>query len=335
MTKRWIAGVVAATWLVAGCSGSGGKDADPTTTTKAKAAETTTTVDPTAEVGAEFQALAETADAAIDDEAAARDEFAADNDLEGGIDSTRDLRNDLFDFDAAVRDLDVPDEYASEVNDVLTETARYIEVLDGFIEITDIPGYNDQLDQESEVRDAWTESVNTLAEGLGTEGIGTEDDNADDSGDDDPPADEGEAVEAGDTISDGTLSMEVPEGFTATNVGAVIQMEHETGAVLGIYTSYPESATTLEDVAKESSEGAADKNDWEIVAGPEELDVGEFDGVGYSLKDADGMLYISIYFDTGQDGSSRWRVISVDVSEDDVEEVMSAVEAAAATVTLD
>ncbi|WP_421118022.1 hypothetical protein ACE2AJ_11500 [Aquihabitans daechungensis] len=330
MTKRWIAGVVAATWLVAGCSGSGGDDADSTTTTKAEAAETTTTVDPTAEVGEDFQALAETADEAIDEEATTRDEFAAENDLEGAIDSTRDLRNDLFDFDAAVRELDVPEEYASEVNDVLTETARYIEVLDGFVEVTDIPAYNDQLDEESEVRDSWTESVNVLAESLGTDGLGT-----DDGGDDDdPPSEEAEIVDAGGTVTDGTLSMEVPEGFTGTD-GATIQMEHESGALLGIYSVYPESATTLEDVAKESIEGAAEKNGFEITAGPEELEVGDFQAIGYSSTATDGTMMVDVYFDTEVDADNRFRVISVEVSEDDIDEVMSAVEAAAPTVTLD
>lgn len=336
MGKRWIAGVVAATWFVTACGGSGGSDADPTTTTKPKAAETTTTVDDAAEVGADFQALAEDANDAIDEEAGARDEFAADNDLEGAIDSTRDLRNDLYDFDSGVRDLEVPEADASAVNDVLTETGRYIEVLDGFLEVEDIPAYNDQLDQEAEVRDAWVEAVNALAEDLGTDGIEStvgDDGSSDDDTTTTEPADE--EVQAGDTISDGSLSIEVPEGFTATAT-SVIEMEHESGATAGIYTVFPDDGVdTLEDVAKASAEGAADKNGFTIDAGPEELEVGDLDAIGYSLSDDDGMQYISIYFDTEVDDTTRWRVISVDVSEDDVEDVMSAIEAAAPTVKLE
>ncbi len=329
MTKRWIAGVVAVMWLVAGCSGSGGKDADPTTTTKAKAAETTTTVDPTAEVGADFQALSETADAAIDEEATTRDEFAAENDLQGATDSTRDLRNDLFDFDGAVRDLDVPKEYASELNDVLTETGRYIEQLDAFLEVTDIPAYNDQLDAETAVRDDWTAAVNALADALGTAGLSTDTGSTDDT----TPTTEEEVIEAGGTVTDGTLSMEVPKGFTGTD-GATIQMEHESGATLGVYSVYPESATTLDAAAKESAEGAADKNGYEILSGPEELEVGDFKAIGYSSKAEDGTVIVDIYFDTEVDADNRWRVISVEVSQDDIDAVMSAVEAVAPTVKL-
>jgi hypothetical protein len=332
MSKRWIAGVVAATWFVAACGGSGGKGADPTTTTKPKAAETTTTVDTSKQVGEDFQALAEDANDAIQEEATARDDFAAENDLDGAIESTRDLRNDLFDFDKGVRDLEFPDDHASAVNEVLSATGSYIDLLDGFLEIEDIPAYNDQLDKEADVRDAWTEAVNALADDLGTDGISSSVGDDDDTTTTEPDTED--EVQAGDTISDGTLSIEVPEGFTAT-AGATIQMEHESGAMLGIYTTFPESATTLEDVAKDSAEGAADKNDWEIVGGPEDLEVGDFDAIGYSLKDDDGMIHISIYFDTEVEGQSRWRDISVDVSEDDVDTVMSAVEAVAPTVKLE
>ena len=329
MAKRWIAGLVAATWLVAGCSSNGGTDAD-TTTTKAKAAETTTT-SPDAAAGKEFQALAETTDGAIDDEATTRDDFAAQNDLDGAIDSTRDLRNDLFDFDAAVRALDISDEHASEVNDVLTATGRYIEELDAFLDLTDIPAYNDQLDAETTVRDDWTTAVNALADSLGTDGIGTEDLTGDDTTTTTTTDDE--VVEAGGTVTDGTLSMEVPKGFTGSD-GATIQMEHESGATLGIYSVYPETATTLEAVAKESAEGAADKNGDVITAGPEDLEVGDFKAIGYSSKAEDGTLIVDIYFDTEVDADNRFRVITVEVAAEDIDTVMSAVEAAAPSLKL-
>ena len=335
MGKRWIAGVVAATWFLAACGASGGSDADPTTTTKPKIAATTTTEDPTAEVGADFQELAEQANEAMTQEATARDQFAADNDLQGAIDSTRDLRNELYDFDAAVRDLDVPKANASAANDVLTENGRYIEVLDGFLEVEDIPAYNDQLSKESEVRTAWLDAVNALADDLGTDGIESTV-GGDGSSDDETTTTvaEEEQVQAGDTVSDGSLSIEVPKGFTAT-ASSVITMEDDKGSTIGIYSVYPESATKLADVAKDSAEGAAEKNDYEIVGGPEDLEVGDFKAIGYSSKAPDGTMIVDVYFDTEVDADNRFRVISVEVSEGNIDDVMSAVEAVAPTVKLE
>ena len=336
MGKRWIAGVVAATWFVAACGASGGSDADPTTTTKPKAAATTTTEDPTAEVGADFQELAEQANEAMTQEATARDQFAADNDLQGAIDSTRDLRNELYDFDAAVRDLDVPKANASAANDVLTENGRYIEVLDGFLEVEDIPAYNDQLSKESEVRTAWVDAVNALADDLGTDGIEPTV-GGDGSSDDETTTTEAtdQEAQAGDTVSDGSLSIEEPEGFTAS-ASSVITMEDDQGTTIGIYTVFPDdSATTLAKVAKASAEGAAEKNDFDIVGGPEDLEVGDFKAIGYSSKDADGRMYVDVYFDTEVDADNRFRVISVEVSEENINDVMSAVEAVAPTVKLE
>jgi hypothetical protein len=335
MGKRWIAGVVAATWFVAACGASGGSDADPPTTTKPKAAATTTTEDPTAEVGADFQGLADQANEAMAQEATARDQFAADNDLQGAIDSTRDLRNDLYDFDAAVRDLDVPEANASAANDVLTANGRYIELLDGFLDVEDIPAYNAQLGKETEVRTAWVDAVNALADDLGADGI--ESTVGDDgSSDDEPTTTEAtEEVQAGGTVSDGSLSIEVPEGFTAS-ASSVITMEDDQGTTVGIYSVFPdESATTLAKVAKASAEGAAEKNDLEIIGGPEDLEVGDFPAIGYSSKDQDGRIYVDVYFDTKVDADNRFRVISVDVAEENVDDVMSAVEAVAPTVKLE
>jgi hypothetical protein len=84
-----LVGLVAPLTFVAACGSSGGGDAKDATTTAAptttEATTTTTEVDEDA-AGEEFQGLVEDADQAITDETEARDELAADNDLDGAID---------------------------------------------------------------------------------------------------------------------------------------------------------------------------------------------------------------------------------------------------------
>ena len=334
MAKRWMVGALVTTVLLAGCGGSGGgseaSDA-PTTTTKAEAAATTTTTEvDLSEVGDEYQALIEKADGAIDDEIVTRDDFASQNDLSGGIDSTRDLRNELFDFDAAVRKLDVPEDQAGAVNDVLTETGSYIAVLDDYLGITEIADYNTQLDDEADARTAWYEAVNALADELEVDGIDNEVDGA---GDTTTTTSTDDEVEAGDTVETTTASMEVPEGFTAT-AAASIQMTDEDGATIGLYGLYPDEADSLSQVAKTSAEGAAEKNGYEIVGGPEDLEVGDYDAIGYAYDDGDGNSIVDIFFEAEDSAGSNWHLISVEAPEKDMDGVMAALEAVLDTVVI-
>lgn len=334
MTTRWMAGAVVAAVVLAGCGGSGGgSDAgDATTTTKATAASTTSTTEADlSEVGEEYQSLVEDADGAIDDEIAVRDEFAAQNDLSGGVDSTRDLRNELFDFDAAVRKLDVPEDQAGAVNDVLTETGSYIAVLDDYLDITEISEYNTQLDDEADARGAWYEAVNALADALGVAGVENEVDGSGTGSTTTTTAEE--AVEAGDTVETSTASMEVPEGFTAT-AAATIQMTDGDGATIGLFNVYPDDADSLAEVAKASAEGAAEKNGYEIIGGPEDIEVGDDDAVGYAYDDGDGNSIVDIFFEGKDATGAEWHVISVEAPEKDIDAVMEALEAVLDTVVI-
>jgi hypothetical protein len=333
MAKRWMAAAIVATFVLAGCSSSGSDGADKTTTTKAEAESTTsTTAVDLSEVGADYQDAIEEADGAIDDEIAARDAFAAENDLDGGIDSTRDVRNDLFDFDAAMRKLDLPDDQQSAANDVLTETGRYIEVLDGYQELTDIDGYNAQLDDEAEVRVAWYEAVNALADQLEVDGIDNDlDSSSEGSTTTTEPADE--EVQAGDTVETSTVSIEVPEGFVAT-ASSTIEMTGDDGATVGIYTVYPDSGTTLEDVAEASADGTADKNDYELIGGHEEMTVGDYDALGYAFDDGDGNTIVDIYFEAEDATGNKWHLVSIEAPEKSIDQVMESVEAVLDTVVV-
>jgi len=334
MTKRWMAGALVTTVLLAGCGGgSGSEGADDPTTTKAPAAESTTTTTEVdlSEAAGDFQTAAEAADEAIADEIETRDGYAADNDLDGGIDSTRDLRNDLFDFDAEVREIEVPADQQAGVNDVLTETGRYIEVLDGYQEITDVDGYNAQLDDEAEARVAWYEAVNALADDLDADGIENEIDGG--ASTTEPADDSDEEVAAGDTLETSTASMEVPEGFSGPATFP-IRLTNEDGATVGISNVFDDEATTLEEVAASSAEGAADKNGYEVIGSHEEMTVGEYDALGWAFDDGDGTTIVDIYFEAEDSAGGQWHVVTVEASEDDIDQVMEAVEAVLDTVVI-
>lgn len=327
MRVRWMVTAVAvATLGVAGCGAGGGSDAeDATTTTKAK--ETTTTEAANIDAGA-FQVLFEDANDAIVAETEARNAFADESDLDGAIESSTELRSDLYTFDGAVRELDLEDEQEL-VNELLTASGTYIEVLDGFVEVTDISGYNEQFDAETEARIAFYDAGNALAEALDQEGVPNEldepSDDEEDTGDD--PETLAEEIPAGEVVNDGSFALEVPEGFTAT-VGAVIEMTHEGGATLGIYNVQPQGgADDLESVAAASSAGAVEKNDYEVIGEGEELEVGDLPAIGYAYDDGFGNTLIDVYFQAEDATGEEWHVISVTVPEDQVDEVMDAVEA--------
>ena len=338
MAKRWMAGALVAAAVLSGCSSDGGsdgaKDEKKTTTTAEPAPEATTTTEvDLGEVGEAYQDEVETADDAIHDELEVRDGFAAENDLDGAIDSSKDLRNELFEFDEAVRELEVPDDQASGVNEVLTETGRYIEALDGYVEVSDIAGYNEQLDAEADARIGWYVAVNELAEDLDVDGAENDIDAASESPSTDDTDDTDEEVPAGETIGTGTASMEVPEGFTAT-AAAVIEMTSEDGATLGLYNVYQDSADTLEEAAEASSSGAAEKNGYEVIGGPEEMEVGEYPALGYAMDDGEGNTLVDIYFEAEDAAGVQWHVISVVAPEDDIDAVMESVEAVLDTVVI-
>ncbi|MEZ5139466.1 MAG: hypothetical protein R2711_12100 [Acidimicrobiales bacterium] len=271
--------------LLAGCSSSGGDEKAATTTT---AAETTTTeTGPDLEaIGADVQDLLETADQAIDDEIAVRDGFAADNDLQSGIDSTRDLRQALYDFDGELRALELPDDLSKEVNAVLTANGGFIDVLDGYLEIEDIPAYNDQLDREAEARDQWYEAVGELADALEIDGV-ENDISGSSTGDDNPVSDDEEQIAAGDIAGDDLIQIQVPEGFTAAP-GFPIEMTDANGNTIGVYVVYDEDPSqSLEDRADEYAAGVADKNGFEIIGGPESDDIGDYPAIGYAFATDD------------------------------------------------
>lgn len=321
---RWLVTVVAvATLGVAGCGAEGGSDAGDATTTKAEQT-TTTEAGPSIEAGA-FQVLFEEADAAIAAETEARNAFADESDLDGAIASSADLRSDIYTFDGAVRELDLADEQEL-VNELLTASGAYIEVLDGFVEVSDISTYNDQFDAETEARIAFYDAGNALAEALELEGVpNVLDEPVEDDGDD--PETLAEETPAGEVVDDGSFAIEVPEGFTAT-VGAVIEMTHEGGATLGIYSVQPQGgADDLESVAAASSAGAVEKNGYEVLAEGEELEVGDLPAIGYAYDDGLGNTIVDAYFQAEDATGGEWHVISVTVPEDQVDEVMDAVEA--------
>jgi hypothetical protein len=311
--------VVAAVLLV-GCSSSSGSDGGKDTTTTTKKETTTTTVDPKEAAAKAYGPLLEDIDTAIEKESTARDGFAADNDLQGAIDSSKDLRNDLFDFDAAVRKLKVPDEAKAAVNRLLTEDGKYIEVLDGFVGITEIPDYNDQFDEEGTARDNWYGAADDLAKALGVDQVDFAP-AGEESTTTTEPADQ--ELSAGDTASTSTMSIAVPEGFTAT-VSGTIQMKDDNGSEIGLYNAYPDSGTTLDAVAKELADGTAAKNEWKIVNGPEKMKVGEYDAVGYSFAPDDTHTSVSIWFDALDGAGTRWHVITIDAADSDIDGVMNA-----------
>jgi hypothetical protein len=334
MAKRWVAGALVATIVLAGCSGSGGSDsADETTTTKAAETTTSTTAVDLSAVGGDYQDAIEVVDGAIDDEVETRDAFAAENDLDGSIDSTRDVRNDLYDFDGAVRKLDLPADQQSAANDVLTETGRYIEVLDGFQEVTDIDGYNAQLGDEADARIAWYEAVNALADDLEVDGVENDVDDSTSVSDTTTTETADEEVQAGDTVETSTVSIEVPEGFVAT-ASSTIEMTGDDGATVGIYSVDPDSGTTLEDVAETSADGTAEKNDYELIGGHEEMTVGDYDALGYAFDDGDGNTIVDIYFEAEDSAGGQWHLVSVEAPKGSIDQVMESVEAVLDTVVV-
>lgn len=319
--------------LLAGCSGSGSSDGAKTTTTEKSKATTTTTIDVKEEAAKAFQKLVDDADAAIEKESTARDGFAQDNDLESAIESTKDLRNDLFDFDADLRKLDVPDDATSALNDLLTEDGRYIEALDGFVDITEIPDYNDQFDKEQNARDDWYRAANALADELGAESVEFAPGGSD-TGSTTTSTPAQDEYQAGETVQTPSIAMTVPEGFTAT-AAATIQMEDDNGNKIGVYNVFPDdSATTLEAVAKASAEGTAEKNDYKIIGGPEKMTVGTYDAIGYSFATDDTHTSVTIYFEAMDVTATRWHSIDVEASDADIDDVMSALEAVLDSVTV-
>lgn len=324
--------------VLAGC-GRSDEPEEASTTTAAPAETTTTEAAPDLEaVGAEAQELLEAADDAIDDEAEARDERAGENDLEGAIDSTRDLRAALVELDGGLRDLDLPDDLAEDRNAVLRSTTDYIEVLDGFVDVEDAGGYNDQLDAEAEARQAWYADVADLADALEIEGI--VDDVAGDPDDDDAEGGDdvedvlGAEVSAGEVVDTSGMSIEVPEGFTAFEQFP-IEMIDEAGNAIGIYHVFPEDDTaTLEQVAEDYAQGAADKNGFEIIGGPEADDLGSYPAIGYAFATDDTHTEVILVFEAEDSTGTRFHVISVEAADEDVEQVMDALEAVVDTLVV-
>lgn len=331
--------------LVTGCGASGGSDG-ATTTTKAKAATTTevaetTTTEPDEIEGAEeFQALVEGIDASIDSEAAARDEAAAENDLDTALLGISDLRDVLYEFDGDLRDLDVADDAVESINAVLEANGEYIAVLDDFNGITEIPEYNDTLDREAEVRDAWEEAVNDAAKELDVDGIEEGLAESGSTGGDDPaepggsggPSDEeiianredNQGVEAGETITSTDASMTVPEGFTGTQEGP-LTMSGPNGAQLGLYSVSGEEGEDLAAIAKDYVEGAADKNGYKITGGPEDTPVGDFEGVAYYYEYDDGRVAYDVFFEAPDSAGNQFHVLNLTASAEDAEELVAAV----------
>ncbi|HEX2576100.1 MAG TPA: hypothetical protein VHK88_07105, partial [Aquihabitans sp.] len=351
--------------LLAACGSSGGDgDAAATTTTEAAAAaqaapstteaeEATTDADAGAEAeadvdadeaGEDYQALVEDMDATIDDESSARDAAAAENDLDAAIEGIGELRDKLFAFDEELRDLEVPDDAVEAINAVLEADGAYIEVLDEYAAITEISEYNELLDPEEGARDDWEDAVNAAAEELDvdgveeglngegqggvTEGDGTEDEGAEEETD----VASNEGVSAGETISSGSWSMEVPEGFTGSEVGGILSMTGPNDSVLGLYTVTPQGgATTLEDVAKNSIEGGAAKNGYEITGGPETAQVGSYEGVSYYYVYDGGTAGIDIYF---QADDGDFYLVSLDGADTDMEVLSTALAEVLPTVAM-
>ncbi|MCU1496794.1 MAG: hypothetical protein JWM47_747 [Acidimicrobiales bacterium] len=325
--------------LVTACGASGDSEG-ATTTTKAEAAPTTgvaksTTTEPDEIDGAqEFQAMVEDMDAAIDAEAIARDGAAAENDLATALAGISDLRDELFDFDGDLRDLGVDDAAVESVNAVLEADGAYIELLDEYNGITEISRYNELLDKEPDVRDGWEKAVNEAAEELGVDGVEAglagEEPAGDDGGSTTP---DNAGLEAGETITSTTASMEVPEGFTGTNDGPM-GMVGPNGATLGLFTVSGEAGEDLSDVAKDFVEGAADKNGYEITGGPEDTPVGDYEGVAYYYDYGDGTVAYDIFFEAEDGAGTRFHVLTLEASEDDAEELVAAVNKVLSTITI-
>ena len=70
-----------------------------------------------------------------------------------------------------------------------------------------------------------------------------------------------------------------------------VRVERTDGTIVGDRTLHgfgEPDLDTLDAVAKESAEGAAEKNGYEIVGGPEDLEVGDYEAVGYAYEDDEG-----------------------------------------------
>ncbi|MCU1369755.1 MAG: hypothetical protein JWO77_949 [Ilumatobacteraceae bacterium] len=329
--KKNVVAAIAAGFLLASCGASGGESGDrppPTTTTTSAPASTTSAVVDDEFDGDAFQELIVGADRSVDYEAGVRDGFAEDGDVPGAAESAGDLRFALNLFDEQLRELEVPASLQTTMNEVLTANGTFIEVLDGYVGVTEVDQYNDQLDAEAEARSGWYEALNSAAEAFGTDGIESDFEASTDDGG--APTDE--VIPAGEVAETGTASMEVPEGFEATAV-AVIEMENGNGARIGLYTLDPD-ATTLPDVAQQSVENGADKDGYEITGGPEETTVGDYEAIAYYFDYGDGTVGRSLYFEAEDSAGARWHVLSLDADDTEIEEVSAALESVLDTVTI-
>lgn len=328
--KKNVAAAVAAGFLLVSCGASGGGSdaASPSTTTRPPSTTTTTAAEDDAFDSAAFEELIVGADRSVEYEAGVRDEFATDGDVLGAAESASDLRFALNLFDEDLRELDVPASQQEVMNEVLTANGSFIEVLDGYAAVTDVDGYNEQLAAEAAVRADWYDVLNEAAEAFGVTGI--ESDLA--TGTDESEPSDDEPIPAGEVAATGTASMEVPEGFEA-DTAAVIEMENNTGAFIGLY-NVTSDATTLADVAEQSAQGGAEKNGYEITGGPEPMQVGDYDAIAYYFDYGDGTLALSLYFEAVDSAGSRWHVLSVEADETEIEQVGAAVEAVLPTVTI-
>ena len=220
-----VLGLVAPLALVAAC-GSGGSDASSTTTaapTTTEATTTTTEVD-TKAIGEEFQGLVDDADDAISQETSDRDELAANNGLDGAIDSTAGLQDELVSFQSDLSEIELPESEEDSIdalNALDDATADYIDALAGYQDVSDIPGYNDQLDVEAKAAKAWRSAVADAAEALGVDGIdqgdASDDSSSSDSSSSDDTGSDETATSAGLITGDGSeyclQDGDLPDGF--------------------------------------------------------------------------------------------------------------------------
>lgn len=323
--------------VVAGCSTSGGDDAEPATTTTEAPAEETTTTEAEADleaVGAEVQDLLDTVNLAVEEEAAARDAFAAENELDSAIDSTRDLRAALYDTDADLRDLDLPDELSEELNALLTANGGYIDALDGFLEVEDIPAYNDQLDLETEARLQWYDAAAELAAALEIDGVenpvddGSDEPATDEPATDDPVADDEYLMEAGTFAGDENTSLRVPEGFRGTDEYP-IRMIDEDGNTIQIFSIADEGPDqTLDDAAAAESAATVEQFGYEVIGGPESDSFGIYPAVAYAYAIDDATTGIDILLEA-ETPVDRFHFVSITVANEDVDAVLASLEAVA------
>ncbi|HWJ63226.1 MAG TPA: hypothetical protein VNS19_14745 [Acidimicrobiales bacterium] len=176
-----LVGLVAPLAFVAAC-GSGGSEADSTTTAAPTTTEATTTTEVSAdEAGEAFQDLVEDADDAIADEQADRDAFAAENDVDGAVESAAGLQADIEDFQAELAHLEVPTDAQDAIDELDDVTTDYVDALAGYEDVAEVSEYNDQLDEERDAESAWRDAVAEAADVLGVDGL-SGDDERDDSG---------------------------------------------------------------------------------------------------------------------------------------------------------